>query len=77
MIDIVDRLKFDAVRCEAQFSKGVAGNITEAADEIERLRTALDEACQIALGTDLHRQAVERIRELRESGNAGQAVRNP
>lgn len=41
MIDIVNRLKFDAVRCEAQFSKGVAGNITEAVDEIERLRAAL------------------------------------
>lgn len=38
MIDIVNRLRFDAVRCEAQFSKGVAGNITEAADEIERLK---------------------------------------
>lgn len=41
MIDIVDRLRFDAVRCEATFSKGVAGNITEAADEIERLRAQL------------------------------------
>lgn len=40
-IDIVDRLRFDAVRCEATFSKGVAGNITEAADEIERLRSAI------------------------------------
>jgi len=36
----------------------------EAADEIERLRAALDEACQIALGTDLTRQAAERIKEL-------------
>lgn len=42
MIDIVNRLRFDAIRCEAQFSKGVAGNITEAADEIERLRGELD-----------------------------------
>lgn len=41
MIDIVDRLSFDATRCEAQFSKGVAGNITEAAAEIQRLRKAL------------------------------------
>lgn len=41
MIDIVDRLNFDAIRCEAQFSKGVAQNITEAAAEIERLRSAL------------------------------------
>ena len=38
MNDIVNRLRFDATRCEATFSKGVAGNITEAADEIERLR---------------------------------------
>lgn len=38
MIDIVDRLRFDATRCELQFSKGVAGNIEEAAKEIERLR---------------------------------------
>jgi hypothetical protein len=38
-IDIVNRLKFDAIRCEAQFSKGVAANITEAAAEIERLRS--------------------------------------
>jgi hypothetical protein len=42
MIDIVDRLEFDSVRCEAQFSKGVAGNITEAAAEITRLREALE-----------------------------------
>lgn len=37
-INIVERLRFDAARCEATFSKGVAGNIEEAADEIERLR---------------------------------------
>ena len=42
MIDIVNRLRFDATRCEAQFSKGVAGNITEAADEIERLRKSIE-----------------------------------
>lgn len=41
MIDIMDRLRFDAVRCETQFSKGVAGNIEEAAKEIERLRACL------------------------------------
>lgn len=44
MIDIVERLRFDAVRCELQFSKGVAGNINDAIREIERLRTALDNA---------------------------------
>jgi hypothetical protein len=42
MIDIVERLRFDAVRCEVQFSKGVAGNITEGADEIERLRKTIE-----------------------------------
>lgn len=41
MIDIIERLRFDAVRCELQFSKGVAGNINDAIDEIERLRDAL------------------------------------
>lgn len=41
MADIVERLEFDAARCEQQFSKGVAGNITEAVAEIERLQTAL------------------------------------
>ena len=38
MIDIVDRLRFDATRCELQFSKGVASNIDAGAKEIERLR---------------------------------------
>lgn len=41
MIDIVERLRFDAIRVEAQFSKGVASNINEGADEIERLRAML------------------------------------
>lgn len=40
MTDIVERLEFDATRCELQFSKGVAGNITEAIAEITRLRAA-------------------------------------
>ena len=43
MIDIVDRLKFDAVRCEATFSRGVAANITEASSEIERLRKGIQD----------------------------------
>lgn len=38
MSDIVERLRFDAARCEADFSRGIATNIVEAADEIERLR---------------------------------------
>ena len=37
-MDIVERLEFDAVRCELQFSKGVAGNITEAAAAIRILQ---------------------------------------
>lgn len=37
-MDIVERLRFDATRCEVQFSKGVASNIEEAANEIEQLR---------------------------------------
>jgi len=42
VIDLVERLRFDATRCEVQFSKGVASNIEEAAAEIERLRAALE-----------------------------------
>lgn len=38
MTDILDRLHFDAARCEMLFSKGVATNIEEAAAEIVRLR---------------------------------------
>ncbi len=41
MTDIVTRLRFDAARCEATFSKGVASNIEEAAAEIERLQELL------------------------------------
>jgi len=41
MIGIVERLRFDAVRCEVHFSKGVATNIEEAAAEIERLMAAI------------------------------------
>ena len=43
MIGLVERLRFDAVRCEVAYSKGVAGNIEEAANEIERLRAALED----------------------------------
>jgi hypothetical protein len=42
MTDIVERLRFDAARCEVDYSKGVAGNIEEAINEIERLRKALE-----------------------------------
>ena len=41
MIDLVQRLRFDAFRCELQFSKGVTLNIEEAADRIEQLEAAL------------------------------------
>lgn len=40
-MDILERLRFDAMRCEATFSKGVATNIEAAVAEIERLRAAL------------------------------------
>lgn len=42
MSDIVERLRFDSARCEATFSKGIAKNIEEAVDEIERLRADRD-----------------------------------
>jgi hypothetical protein len=44
MSDIVERLRFDAARCEHGFSKGVATNIEEAAAEIEQLRAQLVQA---------------------------------
>jgi hypothetical protein len=56
VIDIVERLRFDSARCELQFSKGVAGNIDEAVDEIERLRRVIlrcirdDNECRPAPG---------------------------
>lgn len=40
---LVARLRFDADRCDIQFSKGVATNITEAADRLESLSQALRE----------------------------------
>lgn len=45
--DIVQRLRFDATRCWIHFSMGVARNIDEAADEIERLRA------EVAMWKDL------------------------
>lgn len=41
MLDIIERLSFDATRCEIQFSKGVATNIEDGIAEIVRLRKAL------------------------------------
>ena len=43
-ISLVQRLRFDATRCEATFSKGVALNIEEAAGRIEQLEAALADA---------------------------------
>ena len=40
-MNIVNRLRFDAARCEATFSKGVASNIEDGIATIERLRAAL------------------------------------
>jgi hypothetical protein len=58
MSDITERLEFDATRCELQFSKGVASNITEAIAEIRRLRAAAQSApvtdamCAAAIDAD-------------------------
>lgn len=41
---IVERLRFDAARCELQFSKGVASNIEAAATLIAELQADLAEA---------------------------------
>lgn len=46
-MDIVERLRFDAARCEMQFSKGVAGNIEEAISVMERMRAALTRAIEM------------------------------
>jgi len=52
-MDIVERLHFDEARCEAMFSKGVASNIKEARQEIERLRAALEEVAIAAENNEL------------------------
>lgn len=75
MIDIVNRLRFDAVRCEATFSRGVAGNIEEAADEIERLRMENDrfrKTLEIITGSSDKLQATQALGAL---SNIGAAVR--
>ena len=53
MIDIVNRLRFDATRCEVQFSRGVASNIDAGADEIERLRKGIQDYLDGNFGPDL------------------------
>lgn len=51
-MSIVERLRFDAARCEAVFSKGVASNIEEAAARIEQLEAAVRWALGEAPDTD-------------------------
>ena len=58
-MDIVERLRFDATRCQLQFSRGVAGNIEEAAAEIERLRKERDDA--LLRVSELSEQCIELI----------------
>ena len=57
-ISLVQRLRFDATRCEATFSKGVASNIEEAADKIEQMHAALL-ICQDYLDLSLGSPAYE------------------
>lgn len=64
MIDIVNRLRFDATRCEVQFSKGVARNIDAAADEIERLRKKLEEIHDITQDTTLHVECWQKLQNI-------------
>ena len=57
-MDIIERLRFDAARCELEFSKGIAGNIEEAAAEIVRLRAALELARDAVQWNDPEHNAV-------------------
>lgn len=65
MIDIVDRLSFDAVRCEATFSRGVASNIEDGITEIKRLRAIVGDACEVLRHYDLPEHAFHYERVLR------------
>lgn len=42
-IDIVERLSFDADRCQTSYSTGIAKNIREGIAKIEHLRASLEE----------------------------------
>ena len=77
MIDIVDRLRFDAVRCEAQFSKGVASNIDAGADEIERLRKVLTGIAEYCSGEDRSLGAVVRLASVRNTAQQALRVLHP
>lgn len=57
-MDIIERLRFDAARCEATFSKGVATNIEEAAKEIGRLRALIEDGCKVFEHYDLPEHAL-------------------
>lgn len=61
MADIVERLEFDAVRCELQFSKGVAKNIEEGAAEIKRLRAALKEIAHETTDVETEQRALNAL----------------
>jgi hypothetical protein len=64
MIDIVDRLRFDADRCRAQFSNGIASNIEAGIKEIERLRSVLELCAEQLEGSD-HRSDVRAAEQAR------------
>jgi chromosome segregation ATPase len=68
-MNLVERLRFDAARCEAAFSKGVAENIEEAAAEIERLSVKLQSIENMAHGALLFEKNAE-IERLRAEVNA-------
>lgn len=70
MTDIVERLRFDAARCELQFSKGVAGNIEEGIAEIERLRALIEDGCKVFDHYDLPEHAFHYRRALGQSPRA-------
>lgn len=77
MRDIVERLRFDAVRCELQFSKGVASNIEEGIAEIERLRALLENACEVFDHYDLPEHAFHYRRILNGKEAAVRTARSP
>lgn len=71
MTDIVERLRFDAARCEVDYSKGVAGNIEEAAAKIERLRAALTDLRARSVEEGIHHfvKRIDAVLEQQEGGN--------
>lgn len=65
MSDIIDRLQFDATRCAAQYSWGVASNIEAAAAEITRLRAENEKLTELLRGTGANRYWEARWRDER------------